>query len=47
MARELYEKQTWENLPPYFVTSSQDKTGKQEILDYIENINNEIGNDNK
>ena len=40
-------EQTWENLPPYFVTSSQDKTGKQEILDYIENINNEIGNDNK
>ena len=40
-------EQTWETLPPYFVTSSQDKTGKQEILDYIENINNEIGNDNK
>lgn len=26
---------TWENLPPYFVTSSERRTGKEEILTYI------------
>ncbi len=38
--REL--KKQWEELPPYFVTSSDDRTGRKEVLDYIENINNEI-----
>lgn len=32
------EKQ-WEELPPYFVTSSETKTGREEILNYIEEIN--------
>jgi len=27
---------TWETLPRYFITSSERKTGKEEILDYIE-----------
>lgn len=27
---------TWETLPPYFITSSERKTGKTEILDFIE-----------
>ncbi len=27
---------SWEELPPYFVTSSENRTGKEEILDYIE-----------
>lgn len=40
-------KETWEDLPPYFITSSQQKTGRQEILDYIEQINNEISNGDK
>jgi GTP-binding protein len=31
-------KGTWEELPPYFITSSQDKTGRDEILDYIDKI---------
>ncbi|MCI1741512.1 MAG: ribosome biogenesis GTP-binding protein YihA/YsxC [Prevotella sp.] len=31
-------KDTWEELPPYFITSSQDKTGRDEILDYIDKI---------
>lgn len=26
----------WEELPPYFITSSEQKLGKEEILDYIE-----------
>jgi GTP-binding protein len=29
----------WEELPPYFVTSSETKMGREEILDYIEEIN--------
>ncbi|WP_294470582.1 ribosome biogenesis GTP-binding protein YihA/YsxC [uncultured Bacteroides sp.] len=40
--REL--KKQWEELPPYFVSSSEDRTGRTEILDYIESINNEINN---
>ncbi|MCH4182814.1 MAG: ribosome biogenesis GTP-binding protein YihA/YsxC [Prevotella sp.] len=31
-------KETWEELPPYFITSSQDKAGRDEILDYIDKI---------
>ncbi len=29
----------WEELPPQFITSSQKKQGKQELLDYIDQIN--------
>ncbi len=32
----------WENLPPYFVTSSINKTGKEDVLNFIENINNDL-----
>ena len=32
----------WEELPPYFITSSEKKTGRDEVLDYIGNILNEI-----
>lgn len=32
-------KETWEELPPYFLTSSEKKTGRDEVLDYIEKIN--------
>lgn len=35
-------RQQWEELPPYFITSSEDRTGRKEILDYIESINKEI-----
>lgn len=28
--------ESWEELPPYFITSSENRTGKDEILDYIE-----------
>lgn len=31
-------KKTWEELPPMFVTSSIDNTGKDEILNYIHEI---------
>ena len=35
-------KKQWEELPPYFITSSENKTGRQELLDYIEQINKEV-----
>lgn len=30
---------SWEELPPYFITSSEKKTGREEVLNYIEEIN--------
>lgn len=38
--RELGKQ--WEELPPYFISSSEDRTGRTEILDYITNINKEL-----
>lgn len=35
-------KETWEELPPYFITSSESKMGREEVLNYIEQINKEI-----
>lgn len=32
-------KEQWEELPPYFVTSSEKKFGREELLNYIEDIN--------
>ena len=32
----------WEELPPYFVTSSENRTGREELLAYIEKINKEL-----
>lgn len=31
--------ETWEELPPVFVTSSIDRRGRDELLDYIEQLN--------
>ncbi len=31
--------ETWEELPPIFLTSSEDGRGRQELLDYIEELN--------
>lgn len=30
--------QTWEELPPHFITSSEKRLGRKEVLDYIEQI---------
>jgi len=30
---------SWEEMPPYFITSSQTKEGKEEVLEYIEKVN--------
>lgn len=32
-------EETWEELPPIFVTSSESRQGRDEILNYIESIN--------
>lgn len=40
---EAYKKELlkqWEELPPIFVTSSETGAGRQELLDYIEELNN-------
>ena len=34
--------ETWEELPPLFYTSSEHKQGKDELLNYIENINKSL-----
>ena len=38
--RELSKQ--WEELPPHFVSSSEDRTGRIDILNYIENINKDL-----
>lgn len=35
-------KEQWEELPPYFITSSEDRTGRTELLDYIDSINKSL-----
>ena len=42
--RELHKQ--WEELPPYFITSSENRMGREELLNYIASINKEI-NSNK
>ena len=46
--RENYEKfllETWEELPPIFITSATKKKGKEDILDFIGETNLRIGKD--
>ena len=38
--RKLSEQ--WEEFPPYFISSSEKKIGRSEILDYIDSINHSI-----
>ena len=42
LKRRLLED--WEELPPIFITSSEEKTGRDEILDYIEEQNAIVAN---
>ena len=42
---EAYKKvllENWEELPPIFLTSSEKGTGREELLDYIDAINQEV-----
>ena len=34
--------ETWEEMPPYFVTSSEKARGRDEVLDYIDQINKSL-----
>lgn len=33
---------TWEEMPKYFITSASNKMGREEVLDYIDSLNNEL-----
>ncbi len=35
-------KEQWEELPLHFITSAEKKTGRKELLDYIESINRSL-----
>ena len=35
-------KETWEELPPYFMTSSEKRTGREQVLNYIGEINKSL-----
>lgn len=35
-------KEQWEELPPHFITSSENSTGRDELLNYIANINQSL-----
>lgn len=35
-------KDGWEILPPYFITSSESRMGREELLDYISQVNQEL-----
>ena len=47
-AVEAYKKtlyETWEELPPIFLTSAEKRDGRDDVLDYIEQINKELHSD--
>ncbi len=35
-------KEQWEELPPHFITSSENRMGREELLKYIQTINQEL-----
>ncbi len=35
-------KKQWEELPPHFLTSSETRLGREQVLDYIEQINQQL-----
>jgi len=47
---EAYKKvlsETWEEMPPMFVTSAEKKTGRDELLNYIAGINEDLARGNE
>ena len=42
--KEMF-KHNWEEMPPHFVTSATEFTGKEELLSYIEAVNEEVFKD--
>ena len=45
-AYKLKLSETWEEIPPVFMTSAEKKEGRGEVLDYIEAINRDIKKEN-
>ena len=46
---KVYKKkllETWEELPPYYITSAEKRQGREEVLDYIDSINKELSENN-
>ena len=44
-AMDVYKKrlaETWEEMPPMFLTSAEKKEGRDEVLNYIEQINDSL-----
>ena len=44
-AMEAYKKklsETWEEMPPMFITSAEKKEGRDEVLNYIDGINRSL-----
>ena len=42
---EAYKKklvETWAELPPYYITSAENRQGREDVLDYIETINKSL-----
>lgn len=42
---DAYQKkmlEAWEEMPPFFITSAEKGTGREEVLDYIESINKSL-----
>ena len=35
-------QESWEELPPYFITSSEKATGRNELLNYIDEVNKSL-----
>lgn len=44
---ETMTQSLWESMPPYYVTSATAKAGKEELLNYIETLNQEVLEDFK
>jgi GTP-binding protein len=40
--KKKLHQNNWEEIPEYFITSAEDQTGKEEILNYIDAINQEF-----
>lgn len=42
---DVYSKkmlETWDEMPPYFITSATDSTGRDEVLNYISELNSSV-----
>lgn len=37
--KKVMTKSNWESMPPYFVTSATDSTGKEDLLNFIDDLN--------